>query len=412
MDSTWLVKLPEIYGAFDSLRRKRLAFARSFAVDIQIRSRRNTRVGIAIAMWIALAISGCRMQGPALAPLKVQVFIPTAGGANVTLGLVSVAAAPLDRVSDTITAHYQRVDAELALLRDRLDNLQNEEVKAEAVIEQCSEEIAAGRAAISRQEAVLTRSHANPFEWPEYLQAITSMSKAMVTKREEMDAIAVKLRSDGKDDDATEAKETSARLNDTVREIKELMARQIVGRDLAARRQLVREHEAFYSRDLFQECAEQQRAVLVQLDAIRAFLEEPFAIEQDAITEKRRLERIVSEASARQAEAESVRQAAIRQRTDVLATITAVSSSANLFESLGDAVVTKQTDPDGVAILELDSRVRWVLWATAYRLLAGESNREQYFWVVEAPPATEWKTTSPYFLSSHNLLGGRPSIAR
>jgi len=370
------------------------------------------RTGLAIAIWAAIIGPGCLNTGPVSAPLKVQVFIPTEGGDNVTLGLVPVAAAPLDRIADTISAHYRRVDEELALERDKLNKLQEEQAKAEAIIEQCREDVRAGRAAIAVQEAVLTRAQSNPFEWPEYLQAIRSVRKAIVAKRDEKDALAVQLRSDGKDDDAAQAKEASTLLNNTVREMGELVAGQIVGHDVATRRQLVREHIVFYSRGVFQECADRQKEILVELEKIRVFLDNLFEMEQDAAAEKHRLEPVVRAALARLNEADATKQVAIEQRRGIQEYMTAISSRENLFESLRDAAFTKQTDPNGVVTFELDTRLRWVLWATTHRLLPRDGEREQYFWIVEAPPAREWNTTSPFFLSTHNRLNGRPAITK
>ena len=85
--------------------------------------------------------------------------------------------------------------------------------------------------------------------------------------------------------------------------------------------------------------------------------------------------------------------------------LTEVLKIAHLFENLPNPVLTAKTNADGVCSLELPSSGKWIVAASAQRMVGDKM--ERYFWLVEVPDGKSSGT--PLFLSNDNCLNENES---
>lgn len=381
-------------------------------------SRRVMSVGLPVMMGVQILLGGCAAR---VAPLTVQAFIVTRGKENVRLGLLSVNAAPEPDVRDALRELVQQIRNEDIQLRKQLSAASDQRDLDTVNRERVRLELANTENELARKDAqmfklgiaVAQMEKLASLEDPGLRGAVASLADCVTRKSDEALQSAQRLRAENNRVQADAEYAKSMALNDLLIGMRKLTEKRIEGKVPA--NVLLNEFITFYSRDVFGEFPQERAAILKSLDATAVALQGNERAGQQRKQDELRLAiNALKNAKVRLTQDGLALAAALEQGNKRILEIENLLDDAwsheRFFAVLPPPTLTTKTDADGLVTLELDRRERWVLWAHTERQTPEKT--ERYYWIVGAPPSSEWSREKPLFLSNDNLLEHRkaPSI--
>jgi len=352
---------------------------------------------LALLLFAGALLPGC---GDSNALLRVQAFVVTKGRENIRLGLLTVHAAPLSSVEDILGRHVVEAQTTEAMLRKELHALHEQRVARQDAVSNGNQEIKALRKELAEQERLSSEIESSitgdSLSESPISEATRRLSTHISHLSDEAILRAKDHRAKGRPAEADAEYSKAMSLNDVVKNIWLLMEKRREGRTPADK--MHQELITFYSGEHFKQCDEERKAVL------------------DALADMRKLERMQRESQQAVDNMRATLAKLTDKQKDLEGSLAEVSSQIEqlnkkrddlwsqdtLFAALPSPRVSKQTDPEGLVMLELDRRTDWVIWAHADRQTL--SGIEEYGWIVKVPPASSWNDNEPLFLSNDNLL--------
>jgi hypothetical protein len=371
-----------------------LAWHESF---ISIRGpRRHLSLFFAAALFslgVIASLAGCGLF-PRKKTLPVQAFIVTNDRDNVTLGLLSIYAAPADSVYECFNTHLQSVDAATADFRKEMRLLERD--RATLVDERSHLHGELEKLTLQRSTAdliaSLLKAPVDEFDLPGGLDAAR---RAVAVAADQ--ALEQSQRS-GDADDAKQHFEEFERLNGLASKINDLAAD---ARDTSKPVDVtLSDLRVFFSGDAMRDFPDEREYVRRAVSRIDEMIGDH---EQAAL--HARIDALSLDIEGKEARMSKIgrEESMIVSRLSSLREKVADAESLDeLWNVLPAPAAHKKTDPDGVALFELDSRSAWILWAKTERKVGGHD--ERYYWIVKAPRSAEWKPQERFFLSNDNQL--------